>query len=153
MEQQLAAPSVSIADTCLTSDPPSPNTDTQGQLATAWEEVLVEREARAVAQQEVEEGKAALACAEGEEAVVRKLSLPALERLVQRTKKALLMMETVLHEHRSDVLLCGICMDARKDTVLVPCGHQACRQCAAQLMDCHVCRVRIERHVRTFDAS
>jgi hypothetical protein len=44
---------------------------------------------------------------------------------------------------------CDICMDGKKDTVFVKCGHSACGKCAALLLKgdqrlCHVCRAPIE---------
>merc|ERR1719310_1911008 len=53
--------------------------------------------------------------------------------------------------------LCCVCMDARKDAVLTPCGHKAmCVQCAEALKArerrCPVCRQHIGGVVRVFES-
>jgi hypothetical protein len=41
---------------------------------------------------------------------------------------------------------CSICLDAPSEVVLQPCGHkQVCKECAAGLETCMVCRATIER--------
>ena len=48
---------------------------------------------------------------------------------------------------------CILCMEAERDTVLVPCGHLACCQdCSARLRTCPLCRTRIVQAVRVFNA-
>lgn len=52
---------------------------------------------------------------------------------------------------------CCVCMDARKDAVLTPCGHKAmCMQCAEMLKvrerRCPVCRVHIDGVIRVFES-
>lgn len=52
---------------------------------------------------------------------------------------------------------CCVCMDARKDAVLTPCGHKAmCVQCAEALKarerSCPVCRQHIGGVVRVFES-
>jgi hypothetical protein len=46
---------------------------------------------------------------------------------------------------------CVVCMDQRREVVLVRCGHLiCCAGCAARLRRCPVCRAGIERVVRVF---
>merc|ERR1719345_708338 len=52
---------------------------------------------------------------------------------------------------------CCVCMDQRKDGVLVPCGHKAmCMSCAEMLKArdrrCPVCRQNIGSVVRVFES-
>ena len=46
---------------------------------------------------------------------------------------------------------CDICYERKKDTAFIPCGHLACRVCAARLVAtsnrCHMCRKPIERRL------
>ena len=56
-----------------------------------------------------------------------------------------------LKESESDLLiLCNICFDAKKNCVLIPCGHTYCFDCALKLCSstprepCPECRQRIE---------
>lgn len=61
----------------------------------------------------------------------------------------------------TEITECKICFAAAKDTVLVPCGHQTCGQCAQRLRwpyswqtvptQCPFCRVNIERSVKVFE--
>lgn len=47
-----------------------------------------------------------------------------------------------------DQLECVICNDHDRDTVFLPCTHAcACRNCAAELKACPVCRKAIEQMV------
>jgi len=46
---------------------------------------------------------------------------------------------------------CIVCMERRVDSVLIPCGHICCcKQCVTKFIDCPVCRLPIERVVRTY---
>ena len=63
-----------------------------------------------------------------------------------------------LRQERSALMVesrCTICFRDRDDgvnvdTVLVPCGHVFCSECAAQLRDCSICRTRIEKRQRFY---
>jgi hypothetical protein len=51
-------------------------------------------------------------------------------------------------------VLCVICLEKRRDTVLVPCGHLAsCLECCGALCQCPVCRSPIHSRVRVSSAS
>ncbi len=57
--------------------------------------------------------------------------------------------ERFLELHQKKV--CKICLDEEIDVVLIPCGHLiCCRICAPALNKCPICRVNIERAVRTY---
>ncbi|EPY33041.1 hypothetical protein STCU_02518 [Strigomonas culicis] len=46
---------------------------------------------------------------------------------------------------------CVICYN-KKDTVLVPCGHYClCSSCAANVLDCPICRVKVKVRQRIFN--
>lgn len=59
-------------------------------------------------------------------------------------------------EREGDV--CSVCMDAKKDSILVDCGHRAtCFSCGNMLLQanpplCPICRKRIRQVVKIFDA-
>lgn len=47
---------------------------------------------------------------------------------------------------------CVICWDSQKTTILVPCGHYAfCQACADGIVECAICRARIEKRVKVFE--
>lgn len=46
---------------------------------------------------------------------------------------------------------CGICLNSKKDTAFVPCGHKSCQTCAHFLVLCHLCRTKIEMKLRLYD--
>ena len=46
---------------------------------------------------------------------------------------------------------CKICLDKLADIVFVPCGHLcSCTSCAPALRKCPICRVKIEKAIRTY---
>lgn len=48
---------------------------------------------------------------------------------------------------------CVICLDSEKTTILVPCGHYAyCSLCASGIVECAICRARIEKRVKVFES-
>mmetsp|Transcript_75384 Transcript_75384/g.243872 ORF Transcript_75384/g.243872 Transcript_75384/m.243872 type:complete len:245 (-) Transcript_75384:45-779(-) len=52
---------------------------------------------------------------------------------------------------------CCVCMEARKDAVITPCGHRAvCCRCGDELKDrgrrCPLCRKHIENIIRVYDS-
>lgn len=47
-------------------------------------------------------------------------------------------------------LECGICRDRDIDTVLLPCVHMLCRDCAYRLERCPVCRILIKQTLKSF---
>jgi hypothetical protein len=48
-----------------------------------------------------------------------------------------------------DALNCGICMERAADTVLQPCGHRVCCECASVLQVCPGCQGAIAGRQRT----
>ncbi|XP_067046975.1 ankyrin-3-like isoform X2 [Acropora muricata] len=44
---------------------------------------------------------------------------------------------------------CCICTERRKNVVF-PCGHGTCRDCADQLVTCHICQKKITKKIQTF---
>ncbi|XP_076818304.1 baculoviral IAP repeat-containing protein 2-like [Clavelina lepadiformis] len=46
---------------------------------------------------------------------------------------------------------CKICLDRMADVVFVPCGHLcSCTECAQALRKCPICRMKIEKSIRTY---
>ncbi|XP_076818309.1 E3 ubiquitin-protein ligase XIAP-like isoform X2 [Clavelina lepadiformis] len=46
---------------------------------------------------------------------------------------------------------CKICLDRIADVVFVPCGHLcSCTECAQALRKCPICRMKIEKSIRTY---
>ena len=87
----------------------------------------------------------------GESAALRLLPPAELMQLIEETRLALSRMDAALRSKQADALVCAICYDAPKDTVLVPCGHQTCAACAVRLVTCAVCRQDVSQTVRTFN--
>ena len=79
-------------------------------------------------------------------------SLRALQK--QRQKQHLVQVKqelSVAEEEREAAqsrLQCAVCMEAERDTVLLPCSHVvACAGCATRLTQCPVCRAEIHSRV------
>nr|CAB3225610.1 ZF(RING)-14 zinc finger protein [Phallusia mammillata] len=50
-----------------------------------------------------------------------------------------------------DEKLCKVCLDRTADVVFIPCGHICCcLECTRALRACPICRVRIEKAVKTY---
>lgn len=46
---------------------------------------------------------------------------------------------------------CNICMDNETDTVFMPCRHfSACEKCSDRLINCHICRRKIEQCIKVY---
>jgi hypothetical protein len=45
---------------------------------------------------------------------------------------------------------CKICLDAKTNATLVPCGHACCFVCAGRITICHLCREPITMKVKTY---
>lgn len=46
---------------------------------------------------------------------------------------------------------CPICFsDDTPFSLLSPCGHQCCKDCAIQLTECHICRSEIKENIRIY---
>ena len=88
--------------------------------------------------------------AEGDAHALSALTLPALEALLSTSQQAMSRILSQLEERRQLERQCPVCWDAAKDTVLVPCGHQACGGCAALLEHCPTCRAVVTQCMRTF---
>jgi len=52
-------------------------------------------------------------------------------------------------EEAQEELLCGICMEEKKNMVF-SCGHTCCGKCAATLQLCHICRTPISQKIQLF---
>lgn len=45
---------------------------------------------------------------------------------------------------------CEVCMDTKKNTAFIPCGHGACNSCADRVGNCPVCRRDIRSKQRLY---
>ena len=94
--------------------------------------------------------------ARGELASLQQMDAAALGRLETEAKAALRRIEERHASVREEESLCPICYDRRKDTVLVPCGHQLCHECQPSLpmrsmvQHCPVCQTPVDQHVRLY---
>jgi|UniRef100_A0A6C0IV13 hypothetical protein len=85
-------------------------------------------------------------------------------KIVKRTKliRTLLPQQQAKTPFQHNSLVCASCYEQNIDVVLVPCGHLCfCLDCVYSLrnqtsepiLNCPICRRRIQRAVRFFDAS
>jgi hypothetical protein len=66
----------------------------------------------------------------------------------QEEKKASMLANVKVFDVNEEDDECPICMDAKKDTVFIPCGHYTtCGSCASRLNTCPICRARVEERV------
>eukprot|EP00752_Nemacystus_decipiens_P005096 g4624.t1 len=57
------------------------------------------------------------------------------------------------HKKTNDPNTCIVCMDNEVNCTLVPCGHHCtCINCAAEFVQCPVCRRDIDQKIKTFTA-
>ena len=57
------------------------------------------------------------------------------------------------NEKEEERKMCKICYENKKNSVFIPCGHIcSCFECALKLEECPLCRMKIEKIVKTFDA-
>ena len=54
-------------------------------------------------------------------------------------------------EEKTNIRICGICMDRERNAVFVTCGHGSCMKCSQSLKICHTCRAEIKSVVQTYD--
>eukprot|EP01062_Namystynia_karyoxenos_P016354 TRINITY_DN1595_c1_g1_i1.p1 TRINITY_DN1595_c1_g1~~TRINITY_DN1595_c1_g1_i1.p1 ORF type:complete len:360 (+),score=99.58 TRINITY_DN1595_c1_g1_i1:117-1196(+) len=53
--------------------------------------------------------------------------------------------------HVAESLACCVCLDADKDTVLLPCRHLCvCSDCSLELRSCPLCRARVRHRVKVY---
>ena len=50
----------------------------------------------------------------------------------------------------NDAFLCNICMEGKKDTVLIPCGHTLCKKCQTKIQECAICRSKINGQMNVY---
>jgi hypothetical protein len=57
--------------------------------------------------------------------------------------------EPVNQKVESDETICVVCMDAKRDVVLMPCTHNVvCYDCSLKLKECPVCRAKIAQKIK-----
>ena len=103
--------------------------------------------------------------------IIRQTLLQTREHYITYLKKRHLELYSQIHEHKSIIgeyksiystideykskqklWQCIICLDAPKNTLLIPCNHVlSCEQCAACLKVCPVCRRNIEKKIKFFN--
>ena len=45
---------------------------------------------------------------------------------------------------------CNVCMDKKKNIVLIPCGHTICETCVVKIKKCHICQMLIKQIQRFY---
>jgi hypothetical protein len=121
-------------------------TEARGTL----ERIKTEQEERARAAAEAEAAEAAKKAAEAAELLQVEEMMTALA-----ARKAELVGDCTSGAPSSQEELCTICLDASRDHILVPCGHQCvCGACAVMLSStktvCPICRSSIRETIRVF---
>ena len=123
--------------------------------AARAEQLQAQEQTRRVEQQLTQAGEQ-LGRARGELAALQQLDSVALSRLEVEAKAALRRIEDRHASVREEESLCPICFDQRKDTALVPCGHQLCHACQPSLpmrsmkQHCPLCQTPVDQHVRLY---
>lgn len=73
------------------------------------------------------------------------------ERFIREMRQVVIQPDASPTPPVPDGRLCAICLEKAVDTMFVPCGHKACRNCANRLVGtsgkCHMCRKPIERRI------
>ena len=92
-----------------------------------------------------------LARLRGEDPALEDLELGDLQTLHLQLIGAIHHVNARIEEKRDVERACPICLDRTKNAVLVPCGHRACAECAADLTECHICRGKITRRQPMYD--
>eukprot|EP00741_Cyanophora_paradoxa_P016294 tig00020911_g15733.t1 len=109
----------------------------QEELVAATRALETSREEAARLKRELD----AAACTEARLREMGPAELRALARSCsERSAKALALAE----EKEAEASACEICRDARKRSLLVPCLHMTCGECAAKLSTCPFCNARVE---------
>jgi len=76
---------------------------------------------------------------------LKKMSIGALHELQSNLYGALTNVQQAISLHYESKYECRICMHNQKDTVLIPCGHFLCYECALKVTECPMCRAQIGR--------
>jgi hypothetical protein len=126
--------------------------------AAAAAAVAVEAERRARQAAEEVAAAAAEAVVEEAEAAERRQMEQELAALTVRSQQiqARLGVPAAAPAPQAEEELCVLCLDARKDHIILPCGHQCvCKGCAEQLTrtktpTCPLCRRAIRETTRVF---
>jgi len=84
----------------------------------------------------------------GVERELRKQDLRSLQDLESKMIRSLQTVRRVIARKTEQEHECKVCMDRRKDTVLVPCGHCLCSTCCVRVQKCPMCRAEIDRTVQ-----
>jgi hypothetical protein len=81
------------------------------------------------------------------------MALLAYERqAIQEEKKGTVPIKVKVFDVNEQEEECSICMDAKKDTVFIQCGHFcSCSSCATKLDKCPICRSHITERVKRCD--
>lgn len=76
-----------------------------------------------------------------------------LRQEVEALKKRIMQLECKGGDKANESELCIICFESKINTVLLECGHRAvCLLCAEKLFECPMCREKITRVIRIYDA-
>mmetsp|Transcript_30859 Transcript_30859/g.51062 ORF Transcript_30859/g.51062 Transcript_30859/m.51062 type:complete len:216 (+) Transcript_30859:178-825(+) len=79
-----------------------------------------------------------------------KLEKTVFQERLRMAEQALLALQQGGPHTASDDQLCMVCLDAAPQTVLVPCGHFTCHDCALRLQQCPRCRGKIDQRIRSY---
>ena len=84
----------------------------------------------------------------GVERELKKMDLESLHDLESNMISSLQSVRKVIAKKNENEFECRVCMDRKKDTVIVPCGHCLCSNCVLRVEKCPMCRSRIERFIK-----
>ena len=80
--------------------------------------------------------------------ILKKRKLQELENiqyLIKNKEMSLIMLDKSEQKKKQDALECSICLENKKNTALIPCGHVFCENCLRNTTICYNCRLPIEK--------
>ena len=93
--------------------------------------------------EEAQSNKKELNLSRGAMHELKKMNISSLHELQSNLFGALQNVQKAIALHYESKYECRICMANQKDTVLIPCGHFLCEQCALKVNECPMCRAQI----------
>lgn len=95
--------------------------------------------------EEAQSNKKELSLSRGAMHELKRMDVASLRELQGNLFASLQNVQKAISLHYESKYECRICMSNQKDTVLIPCGHFLCGECALKVTECPMCRAQIGR--------